>query len=158
MDLNRMTIKLQGPDRVVSCHKGGAIKDRCGAPLTSTWTGWKSRRLFPRTGRIVGALRSPGGGAITVSCLKYKAPGQAPTAPRRLPAQPCLGQSRRRTTGFERRLSQRRTCHPRHGQEGCLQKLGLKERLLGALQQIRGSQRVTSQDPEGAYQSLEVWP
>jgi hypothetical protein len=29
---------------------------------------------------------------------------------------------------------------------------------LGALQQIRGSQRVTSQDPEGAYQSLEVWP
>jgi len=41
---------------------------------------------------------------------------------------------------------------------GIFKKLGLtKERLLGALQQIRGSQRVTSQDPEGTYQSLEKY-
>src|SRR5437016_5506245 len=41
---------------------------------------------------------------------------------------------------------------------GVFRKLGLtKERLLGALQQIRGSQRVTSQDPEGTYQSLEKY-
>lgn len=41
---------------------------------------------------------------------------------------------------------------------GVFKKLGLtKERLLGALQQIRGSQRVTSQDPEGTYQSLEKY-
>jgi ATP-dependent Clp protease ATP-binding subunit ClpB len=39
-----------------------------------------------------------------------------------------------------------------------LKKLGLtKERLLGALQQVRGSQRVTSQDPEGTYQALEKY-
>ena len=41
---------------------------------------------------------------------------------------------------------------------GVFRKLGLtKERLLGALQQIRGSQRVTSQDPESTYQSLEKY-
>jgi ATP-dependent Clp protease ATP-binding subunit ClpB len=41
---------------------------------------------------------------------------------------------------------------------GVFKKLGLtKERLLGALQHIRGSQRVTSQDPEGTYQSLEKY-
>ncbi|MDN5943322.1 MAG: ATP-dependent chaperone ClpB, partial [Nitrospira sp.] len=41
---------------------------------------------------------------------------------------------------------------------GVFKKLGLtKERLLGALQHIRGSQRVTSQDPEGTYQALEKY-
>ncbi|MBA5865521.1 MAG: ATP-dependent chaperone ClpB [Nitrospira sp. CR1.3] len=41
---------------------------------------------------------------------------------------------------------------------GVFKKLGLsKERLLGALQQVRGHQRVTSQDPEGTYQSLEKY-
>ncbi|MDH4185830.1 MAG: ATP-dependent chaperone ClpB, partial [Nitrospira sp.] len=41
---------------------------------------------------------------------------------------------------------------------GVFKKLGLtKERLLIALQQVRGSQRVTSQDPEGTYQALEKY-
>ena len=41
---------------------------------------------------------------------------------------------------------------------GVFKKLGLtKERLLSALQQIRGSQRVTNQDPEGTYQALEKY-
>ncbi|BFU96367.1 MAG: protein disaggregation chaperone [Nitrospira sp.] len=41
---------------------------------------------------------------------------------------------------------------------GVLKKLGLsRERLLSALQQVRGNQRVTSQDPEGTYQSLEKY-
>jgi ATP-dependent Clp protease ATP-binding subunit ClpB len=41
---------------------------------------------------------------------------------------------------------------------GIFRKLGLtRDRLLGALQQVRGSQRVTSQDPEGTYQSLEKY-
>ena len=36
--------------------------------------------------------------------------------------------------------------------------LGLtRDRLLSALQQVRGSQRVTSQDPEGTYQALEKY-
>jgi ATP-dependent Clp protease ATP-binding subunit ClpB len=30
-----------------------------------------------------------------------------------------------------------------------------RDRLLGALKEVRGSQRVTSQDPEGSYQALE---
>jgi ATP-dependent Clp protease ATP-binding subunit ClpB len=50
-----------------------------------------------------------------------------------------------------------RTCRPRWFKK-VFKKLGLtKERLLGALQQIRGSQRVTSQDPEGTYQALEKY-
>ncbi|HEY6084092.1 MAG TPA: AAA family ATPase, partial [Nitrospira sp.] len=41
---------------------------------------------------------------------------------------------------------------------GVFRKLGLtKERVLGALQQVRGHQRVTNQDPEGTYQSLEKY-
>ena len=41
---------------------------------------------------------------------------------------------------------------------GLFKKLGLtKERLLSALQQVRGSQRVTTQDPEGTYQALEKY-
>ncbi len=38
---------------------------------------------------------------------------------------------------------------------GVLKQLGLtRDRLLSSLQQVRGNQRVTSQDPEGTYQSL----
>jgi ATP-dependent Clp protease ATP-binding subunit ClpB len=41
---------------------------------------------------------------------------------------------------------------------GIFKKLGLtRSELLPALQQVRGHQRVTSQDPEGTYQSLEKY-
>ncbi|HEY7532610.1 MAG TPA: Clp protease N-terminal domain-containing protein, partial [Nitrospiraceae bacterium] len=41
---------------------------------------------------------------------------------------------------------------------GVFKKLGLtRERVLSALQQVRGHQRVTSQDPEGTYQALEKY-
>ncbi|HEU4685974.1 MAG TPA: ATP-dependent chaperone ClpB [Nitrospira sp.] len=41
---------------------------------------------------------------------------------------------------------------------GVLRRLGLtRDRLLGALQQVRGHQRVTTQDPEGTYQALEKY-
>jgi ATP-dependent Clp protease ATP-binding subunit ClpB len=41
---------------------------------------------------------------------------------------------------------------------GIFKKLGLtRSKLLPALQQVRGHQRVTSQDPEGTYQSLEKY-
>ena len=44
------------------------------------------------------------------------------------------------------------------GEGGILRQLGLtRERLLSALQQIRGNQRVTSQDPESTYQALEKY-
>ncbi len=44
-------------------------------------------------------------------------------------------------------------------EEGKLfKRLGLtRDRLLAALQEVRGSQRVTSQDPEGTYQALEKY-
>jgi ATP-dependent Clp protease ATP-binding subunit ClpB len=41
---------------------------------------------------------------------------------------------------------------------GVFRKLGLtRDRLLAGLQQVRGNQRVTSQDPESTYQSLEKY-
>ncbi|NKB81839.1 MAG: ATP-dependent chaperone ClpB [Nitrospirales bacterium] len=41
---------------------------------------------------------------------------------------------------------------------GLLKKLGMsREKLLTGLQQVRGNQRVTSQDPEGTYQALEKY-
>jgi ATP-dependent Clp protease ATP-binding subunit ClpB len=44
------------------------------------------------------------------------------------------------------------------GEGGVFRALGLdREKLMGALQQVRGNQRVTSQDPEATYQSLEKY-
>ena len=44
------------------------------------------------------------------------------------------------------------------GEGGIFTQLGLtRDRLLSALQQIRGNQRVTSQDPESTYQALEKY-
>ncbi|MDH5642058.1 MAG: type VI secretion system ATPase TssH, partial [Nitrospira sp.] len=41
---------------------------------------------------------------------------------------------------------------------GVFKPLGLtRDRLLGGLQQVRGNQRVTTQDPESTYQSLEKY-
>ncbi len=41
---------------------------------------------------------------------------------------------------------------------GLFRRLGLtRDKLLAALQEVRGNQRVTSQDPEGTYQSLEKY-
>ena len=41
---------------------------------------------------------------------------------------------------------------------GVFRSLGLKrDKLLSGLQQVRGNQRVTSQDPEGTYQALEKY-
>ena len=41
---------------------------------------------------------------------------------------------------------------------GVFRSLGLKrDKLLAGLQQVRGNQRVTSQDPEGTYQALEKY-
>ena len=43
-------------------------------------------------------------------------------------------------------------------QEGALKDLGVtRDKLLAGLQQVRGNQRVTSQDPEGTFQSLEKY-
>ncbi len=41
---------------------------------------------------------------------------------------------------------------------GVLRQLGItRDKLLASLQQVRGNQRVTSQDPEGTYQALEKY-
>jgi ATP-dependent Clp protease ATP-binding subunit ClpB len=41
---------------------------------------------------------------------------------------------------------------------GIFKRLGLsRDRLLSSLQQVRGNQRVTTQDPEGTYQALEKY-
>ena len=43
-------------------------------------------------------------------------------------------------------------------QEGALKDLGVtRDNLLAGLQQVRGNQRVTSQDPEGTFQALEKY-
>ena len=44
------------------------------------------------------------------------------------------------------------------GEGGVLAKLGVtRDKLLSGLQKVRGTQRVTSQDPEGSYQALEKY-
>lgn len=44
------------------------------------------------------------------------------------------------------------------GEGGVFRTIGLKrDKVLAGLQQVRGNQRVTSQDPEGTYQSLEKY-
>jgi len=113
--------------------------------------------LLEQAGLSVPSVRQ----AAEQSLLKLpqvRAPGQAPDSSTSPPGSACLAKAEDEQRALkDDYLSVDMSSSPWSKKEG-LKKLGLtKERLLGALQQIRGSQRVTSQDPEGTYQSLEKY-
>src|SRR6186713_2111356 len=163
MDMNRMTIKLQEALQTASAHamrrghQGMDVEHLLLAVLEQE--GGIAPALFEQAGISLPAVRQAAEQALTRLPQVQGAgggPGQLHLAPR-------LTQVLTKAEDEQRALkddflSVEHVLLAMVQEGGIFKKLGLtKERLLGALQQIRGSQRVTSQDPEGTYQSLEKY-
>ena len=104
------------------------------------------RTLVQRAGADAAATARAGGGALAGSCRRCR----AATCSRR-PRPGSAAPSTRRSTEA-RKLDDEFV-----SVEHLLLALDLvgREQLLAALKEVRGGQRVTSQDPEGSYQALE---
>jgi ATP-dependent Clp protease ATP-binding subunit ClpB len=163
MDLNRMTLKLQEALQAASAqamrrsHQGIDVEhlllalleqsDGLTAPLleragvTATAVQQAAEQALARLPQVQGA------GA---------APGQIHVANR---LSRVLTQAGQEMQGLkDDYLSVEHVLLAMADEGGVFKKLGLtRARLLPALQQVRGHQRVTSQDPEGTYQSLEKY-
>jgi ATP-dependent Clp protease ATP-binding subunit ClpB len=163
MDMNRMTIKLQEALQTASSHamrrshQGMDVEHLLLAVLEQE--GGIAPALFEQAGISLPAVRQAAEQALTRLPQVQGAgggPGQLHLAPR-------LNQVLTKAEDEQRALkddflSVEHVLLAMVQEGGIFKKLGLsKDKLLGALQQVRGHQRVTSQDPEGTYQSLEKY-
>jgi ATP-dependent Clp protease ATP-binding subunit ClpB len=163
MDMNRMTIKLQEALQTASSH--AARRSHQGIEVEHLLLafieqdGGLASPLLEQAGLSVPSVRQ----AVEQALVKLPQVQGAGASPGQLHVASRLSQVLTKAEDEQRALKDD-YLSVEHVilamvQEGSVfKKLGLtKERLLGALQQIRGSQRVTSQDPEGTYQSLEKY-
>jgi len=163
MDMNRMTVKLQEALQAASSqamrrgHQGIDVEHVLLALLEQD--GGLSRPLLEQAGVSPSAVQAAAEQALA-KLPQVQGPGAAP------------GQLH-----ITSRLSQILTCAENEMQGlrdeylsvehvllamvddgGVFRRLGVtREKLLSALQAVRGNQRVTSQDPEGTYQALEKY-
>jgi ATP-dependent Clp protease ATP-binding subunit ClpB len=163
MDMNRMTIKLQEALQTASSHatrrshQGIDVEHLLVALVEQD--GGLASSLLEQAGLSVPSVRQ----ALEQALAKLPQVQGAGAAPGQLHVTSRLSQVLAGAED-EKRLLKDDYLSVEHvilamvQEGGVFKKLGLtKERLLGALQQIRGSQRVTNQDPEGTYQSLEKY-
>ena len=163
MDMNRMTIKLQEALQTASSH--AARRSHQGIDVEHLLLafveqdGGLASSLFEQAGLSVPSV----GQAVEQALGKLPQVQGAGASPGQLHVASRLSQVLAKAEDEQRALkddylSVEHVVLAMVQEGGVFKKLGLtKERLLGALQQIRGSQRVTSQDPEGTYQSLEKY-
>ncbi len=163
MDMNRMTIKLQEALQTASSHavrrshQGIDVEHLLLAFVEQD--GGLASSLLEQAGLSVPSVRQTVEQALT----KLPQVQGAGASPGQLHVAPRLSQVLAKAEDEQRvlkddYLSVEHVVLAMVQEGGVFKKLGLtKERLLGALQQIRGSQRVTSQDPEGTYQALEKY-
>src|SRR5712692_7234024 len=163
MDMNRMTIKLQEALQTASSHatrrshQGIDVEHLLLAFVEQD--GGLASSLLEQAGLAVPSVRQ----AAEQSLMKLPQVQGAGASPGQLHVASRLSQVLAKAEDEQRALkddylSVEHVILAMVQEGGVFKKLGLtKERLLGALQQIRGSQRVTSQDPEGTYQSLEKY-
>jgi ATP-dependent Clp protease ATP-binding subunit ClpB len=163
MDMNRMTIKLQEALQTASSH--AARRSHQGIDVEHLLLafveqdGGLASSLLEQAGLSVPSVRQ----AVEQSLAKLPQVQGAGASPGQLHVASRLSQILAKAEDEQRALkddylSVEHVVLAMVQEGGVFKKLGLtKERLLGALQQIRGSQRVTSQDPEGTYQSLEKY-
>ena len=162
MDMNRMTIKLQEALQTASSH--ATRRSHQGMDVEHLLLAFSNRREV--------LLRSPRAGGISLPAVRQAAEQAlaklpqvqgAGAGPGQLHVTSRLNQVLTKAEDEQRALkddflSVEHVLLAMVQEGGVFKKLGLtKERLLGALQQVRGHQRVTSQDPEGTYQSLEKY-
>jgi len=163
MDMNRMTIKLQEALQTASSH--AARRNHQGIDVEHLLLafveqdGGLASSLLEQAGLSVPSVRQ----AVEQALAKLPQVQGAGASPGQLHIAPRLSQVLAKAEDEQRTLKDD-YLSVEHVvlamvQEGSVfKKLGLtKERLLGALQQVRGSQRVTSQDPESTYQALEKY-
>ncbi len=163
MDMNRMTVKLQEALQTASSH--AARRSHQGIEvehLLLTFVeqdGGLASPLLEQAGLSVPSVRQ----AVEQALAKLPQVQGAGASPGQLHVASRLSQVLTKAEDEQRTLkddylSVEHVVLAMVQEGGVFKKLGLtKERLLGALQQIRGSQRVTNQDPEGTYQALEKY-
>jgi len=163
MDLNRMTLKLQEALQSASAqamrrnHQGIDVEHLLLALLEQS--GGLAAPLFERAGVAPTAVQNAAEQALTKMPQVQgagSAPGQLHVANR---LSRVLTQAEQEMQALkDEYLSVEHVLLATVEEGGIFKKLGLtRNKLLPALQQVRGHQRVTSQDPEGTYQSLEKY-
>ena len=163
MDMNRMTIKLQEALQSASSH--AARRSHQGIDVEHLLLS-----LIEQEGGLTSSLLEQAGlsgpsvrQAVEQALAKLPQVQIVGAAPGQLHVAPRLSQVLTKAEDEQRALkddylSVEHVILAMVQEGGIFKKLGLtKDRLLNALQQIRGSQRVTSQDPEGTYQALEKY-
>jgi ATP-dependent Clp protease ATP-binding subunit ClpB len=163
MDMNRMTIKLQEALQTASSH--AARRSHQGIDVEHLLLafveqdGGLASSLLEQAGLSVPSVRQ----TVEQALAKLPQVQGAGASPGQLHVASRLSQVLAKAEDEQRvlkddYLSVEHVVLAMVQEGGVFKKLSLtKERLLGALQQIRGSQRVTSQDPEGTYQALEKY-
>jgi len=163
MDLNRMTIKLQEALQAASAH--AMRRSHQGIDVEHLLLSL----LEQEPGLATSLLEAAGVSATAVKQAAEQALSKLPqvqgsgASPGQLHVTPRLSQvltraEQQMTTLRDEYLSVEHALLAMVDEGGVFRKLGLtRDRLLSALQQVRGNQRVTSQDPEGTYQSLEKY-
>lgn len=163
MDINRMTIKLQEALQTASSHamrrnhQGMEAEHLLLAFLEQD--GGIAPSLFEQAGVSMPSIRQ----AVDQALTKIPQVQGASGGPGQLHITSRLNQILTKAEEEQRSLkddflSVEHVLLAMVQEGGIFKKVGLsKEKLLGALQQVRGHQRVSSQDPEGTYQSLEKY-
>jgi len=163
MDLNRMTLKLQEALQSASAqamrrtHQGIDVEHLLIALLEQS--DGLTAPLFDRAGIAASAIQNAAEQALAKLPQVQgasAAPGQLHVANR---LSRVLTQAEQEMQGLkDEYLSVEHVLLAMVEEGGIFKRLGLtRNKLLPALQQVRGHQRVTSQDPEGTYQSLEKY-
>ncbi|MEX5216277.1 MAG: ATP-dependent chaperone ClpB [Nitrospira sp.] len=163
MDMNRMTVKLQEALQAASAqamrrgHQGIDAEHLLLALLEQE--GGLAPALVDQSGVSGSAVRQAVEQALS-KVPQVQGPGAAPG---QIHLTPRLAKILTRSEEIMKELrdeyiSVEHVLLAMAEEGGVLRHLNVtKDRLLAALQQVRGNQRVTSQDPEGTYQSLEKY-
>jgi len=162
-DINRMTVKLQEALQAASAH--ARRRSHQGLDVEHLLLGLMEQEaglagpLFEQAGVSPAAVRKAAEAALD-RLPQVEGPGSAPGQvylTERLSQ--VLAQAEQEMRGLhDDYVSVEHVMLAMVAEGGVLRPLGItRDRLLTALQQIRGSQRVTSQDPESTYQALEKY-
>jgi len=163
MDMNRMTVKLQEALQNASAlamrrgHQGIDVEHLLMALLEQDQG--IAGALFEQSGVSPAAVRQAAEQALS-KVPQVQGPGAAPG---QIHLTPRLGSLLTKAEDHMKELrddfiSVEHIVLAMVDEGGVFRRLNLtRERLLTALQQVRGHQRVTSQDPEGTYQALEKY-
>ncbi|MCS6296571.1 MAG: ATP-dependent chaperone ClpB [Nitrospira sp.] len=163
MDMNRMTVKLQEALQSASAlamrrgHQGIDVEHLLLALLEQERG--IAGSLFEQAGVSPAAIRQAADQALA-KVAQVQGPGAAPG---QIHLTPRLGAVLTKAEDQMKELrdefiSVEHVVLAMVEEGGVFRRLNLtRERLLTALQQVRGNQRVTSQDPEGTYQALEKY-